>query len=55
MKINYKSGFIERISKEYLNLTLLDENNKVVYKATIDNLKASIIINKGKNITLKPC
>lgn len=50
--IKYNNGSLERISKDYFNLTLLNANNKIVYKATIDNLTACIILDKSKKIKL---
>jgi hypothetical protein len=50
-QIKYSAGTLQRIDEQYFNLVLYKESN-VVYKATINQAKASELIFKSKNIQL---
>jgi hypothetical protein len=50
-QIKYSAGTIQRIDEQYFNLVLY-KNANVVYKATINQAKASELIFKSKNIQL---
>ena len=50
-QIKYSAGTVQRIDEQYFNL-ILYKNNNVVYKATINQAKASELIFKSKNINL---